>query len=315
MGRSGPRRKTGCLTCRRRKVRCDEAKPICAHCTRLRLQCVYKSNTTVPDGRRVEKRAPSIAASSASSSASDPTTFFSTVLQLEVQGSESLLPTFTCGTSSYGQDLPGQFDMGSFIGGITSELEQRQHGLNLTSGTSNQTSPASLSPFPFPDEDAHANGRRSTLPPDATINSPRSPIAAVPSTGADCPILDIWSVAKAAYEEQLLQHFLVIESPPAIFTPLDVEWKFVKKPLLALAREFNPLMQAIYCFSDIHKSKHEGRAWRSAPFYYRLASAEIQSRIIDDVTEGVLKKVFAAVFLLMFAEVRSCAYFLRCQAN
>ncbi|PWY67211.1 hypothetical protein BO70DRAFT_374636 [Aspergillus heteromorphus CBS 117.55] len=45
-GRSGPRRRTGCLTCRLRKVRCDEAKPTCANCTRLRLSCSYK--TIVP---------------------------------------------------------------------------------------------------------------------------------------------------------------------------------------------------------------------------------------------------------------------------
>lgn len=192
--------------------------------------------------------------------------------------------------------------MGDFIGGITSELQRKQHGLSIGQ-TYNHTSPASLSPFPFADEDAQTNGRRSTLSPDDTLNSSRSPVVAVSSTEADRPILDIWSASKASYEEQLLQHFLVIESPPAIFAPLDVEWKFVKQPLLALAREFDPLMQAIYCFADVHKSKNEGRAWKSAPFYYRLASAEIQSRIIDDVTDSILKKVFAAVFLLMFAEV------------
>ena len=40
-GRSGPKRKTGCSTCRRRKVRCDEARPSCQNCLRLRLDCGY----------------------------------------------------------------------------------------------------------------------------------------------------------------------------------------------------------------------------------------------------------------------------------
>ncbi|KAH9204654.1 hypothetical protein DL95DRAFT_280686, partial [Leptodontidium sp. 2 PMI_412] len=31
----------GCLTCRKRKVKCDEAKPICGRCQRLRRECTW----------------------------------------------------------------------------------------------------------------------------------------------------------------------------------------------------------------------------------------------------------------------------------
>ena len=34
--------RSGCLTCRSRKVRCDEIRPICHNCTRLKRVCVYK---------------------------------------------------------------------------------------------------------------------------------------------------------------------------------------------------------------------------------------------------------------------------------
>ncbi|KIW77627.1 hypothetical protein Z517_07459 [Fonsecaea pedrosoi CBS 271.37] len=34
--------RSGCLTCRGRKVKCDEAKPACDNCTRLERRCVYK---------------------------------------------------------------------------------------------------------------------------------------------------------------------------------------------------------------------------------------------------------------------------------
>ncbi|EGX89698.1 Fungal transcriptional regulatory protein [Cordyceps militaris CM01] len=37
--RWAPRGKTGCVTCRRRKVRCDEAKPICDNCVATRRYC------------------------------------------------------------------------------------------------------------------------------------------------------------------------------------------------------------------------------------------------------------------------------------
>ncbi|KAJ5965214.1 uncharacterized protein N7479_005090 [Penicillium vulpinum] len=40
-GRNGPRSKSGCTTCRRRKVKCGEEKPSCARCSSLRLNCEW----------------------------------------------------------------------------------------------------------------------------------------------------------------------------------------------------------------------------------------------------------------------------------
>jgi hypothetical protein len=53
---SGPvrrpaRSKTGCLTCRTRKVRCDEIRPRCSHCERLNLECKWKTSTGKSDAR------------------------------------------------------------------------------------------------------------------------------------------------------------------------------------------------------------------------------------------------------------------------
>ncbi|KAJ5503761.1 hypothetical protein N7463_006635 [Penicillium fimorum] len=40
----GPRSRNGCLTCKRRKVRCNERRPRCYHCQRLNLVCDWKTN-------------------------------------------------------------------------------------------------------------------------------------------------------------------------------------------------------------------------------------------------------------------------------
>lgn len=37
-----PRSRNGCLTCKGRKVRCNERRPRCYHCQRLNLECVWK---------------------------------------------------------------------------------------------------------------------------------------------------------------------------------------------------------------------------------------------------------------------------------
>jgi hypothetical protein len=42
------RSRTGCLTCKRRKVRCNEQRPLCHHCRRLNLDCVWKDQRPSP---------------------------------------------------------------------------------------------------------------------------------------------------------------------------------------------------------------------------------------------------------------------------
>ncbi|KAL7924542.1 hypothetical protein ACQKWADRAFT_319580 [Trichoderma austrokoningii] len=63
LGRSGPRSKNGCSTCRLRRVRCDERRPTCGHCDRLKLECNYQP----PRPRRSQRRPPSPEDSSVSS--------------------------------------------------------------------------------------------------------------------------------------------------------------------------------------------------------------------------------------------------------
>jgi hypothetical protein len=41
-GRSAPRSRNGCLMCKQRRVRCDERRPVCGHCTRLELECIFR---------------------------------------------------------------------------------------------------------------------------------------------------------------------------------------------------------------------------------------------------------------------------------
>ncbi|KAI2623113.1 hypothetical protein GGR54DRAFT_37143 [Hypoxylon sp. NC1633] len=51
------RSRTGCVTCRGRKVRCDEQHPVCHACTRLRLNCRYFSEEETAQLTRKTSRA------------------------------------------------------------------------------------------------------------------------------------------------------------------------------------------------------------------------------------------------------------------
>ncbi|KFY11016.1 hypothetical protein V492_04731 [Pseudogymnoascus sp. VKM F-4246] len=48
LGRNAPRSKTGCNTCLKRKIKCDEQKPKCRRCTTLEVGCEWTSRTRKP---------------------------------------------------------------------------------------------------------------------------------------------------------------------------------------------------------------------------------------------------------------------------
>ncbi|TDZ15340.1 Sterol uptake control protein 2 [Colletotrichum orbiculare MAFF 240422] len=66
-GRSGPRSRRGCWTCRTKKVKCDEQRPNCHRCTRLRLLCDYAPRVRLTK-RATSRKDPFGSASSSSSS-------------------------------------------------------------------------------------------------------------------------------------------------------------------------------------------------------------------------------------------------------
>lgn len=346
-GRSGPRRRTGCLTCRARKVRCDEAKPSCANCDRLRLRCVYKPPIALGDSWATSdsprqsnhssahpvQTSPSPAVSNISASVSAPSAatvaavaaaanesdrspdlnFFNTVLRSDDRHRTIPAPTTPIRSLHTNPDpypeLGGPFDMLGFMGGITSELEQKH--LDLTSGLAGFTNnPVAQSLSLLTGEDT-GTGEEGQFPPNR-----RSPL----SPDGSSSIVDGMSIGSASdaattrgswsdpgttsYEEQLLQHFLVSDPPAGVFAPVSMEWKYVRPAVLAYGRDFSPLLNALYCYTDIHKAAtSEGKRWRWAQTYYRVASSEIQACLLGDVNEPTLVKVFAAVFFLMLSEV------------
>lgn len=57
--------RTGCKRCRERRVKCDEALPVCRNCSRLGLDCVYAPQKTSQSPQRVSSATPNQLATTA----------------------------------------------------------------------------------------------------------------------------------------------------------------------------------------------------------------------------------------------------------
>ncbi|KAL2821506.1 hypothetical protein BJX63DRAFT_218194 [Aspergillus granulosus] len=325
-GRSGPRRRTGCLTCRSRKVRCDEAKPNCAHCTRLRLQCVYRSVIISGDGvSEGPAQSRTRARSSTSSTTQDAEELESPRANVNGKENTKYLHTLVrpdeqvgvgLGAGQFRHDLPPPpqqqhqqqhhtlspggppaqefsipFDMLGFIGEITSDFQQKHQDL---------TNRAAIAPSPRAtaeiDGGIFQDERQMVWGPGGMGN-----MGILPDTDAHPP--QQYLSGGEVWEEQLLEHFRKSKPPPTIFGPVCLEWEYVKDTILVQSGDCQLLLLAIYCYSDIHKAWVEGTQWKFGPTYHIKASEEIQTCLLGDMSEVLLKRIFASVLLLMLAEL------------
>ncbi|KAE8411441.1 fungal-specific transcription factor domain-containing protein [Aspergillus pseudocaelatus] len=320
-GRSGPRRRTGCLTCRARKVRCDEAKPTCANCTRLRLQCIYKTIVPGTTSRRSIQRIPQVPQQTFTIDPA-PThvpdrldvNYFDTVLQpreLRPRRASHILPHQVVDhtlppTSVSVPDFPS-FDMLGFIGEITSDFEQKH--LDLTNGVSAFTlTSEALSPT----TPGHVGGSNQIVQqPTWTVDTSPETLPSPSDSQSDgvqnvlSGDRSIWPETRQTYEERLLSHFAEIDPPPTTFGSIALEWNYVRNVIISHSGDTSCLLNALYCYSDIHKSMGEGKRWRAAPVYHRQASSEIQSCVTESMDDSLLKRTLTAVFLLILSELVS----------
>lgn len=253
--------------------------------------------------------AAAVAAAANASQRSPDVNFFNTVLRSDdnhrtIPATATPIRRLPGDSQSYPPEFGGPFDMLGFMGGITSELEQKH--LDLTSSLAGFTgSPQSLQAGLAVNSTEGAQfGAEGRSPITSDASNSLVDGVSIGSASDAAPTRGSWSdPGNTSYEEQLLQHFLAAEPPAAIFGPVNMEWKYVRPSVLAHARDFSPLLNAVYCYSDVHKAVLEGKRWRWAPTYYRAASSEMQACLLGDVTDSTLVKVMAAVFFLMLSEV------------
>lgn len=287
-GRSGPKRKTGCLTCRRRKVRCDEAKPICANCIRLRLDCGYVKGMA-------KQESPSSPPSTISTGANQVDD-----RQAQSASSQTGLPDFYRASSI--QNPPAmpppmyanQNQLWSFDGISApvysqpfqdiffSSLDSFNVGLDFTN------SDAFLGPELYPGPNGLATNKFSN----------------------DSPDLESTSTSENSDErrKRLIEHFVRSANPVSVILPTHTEWTSACRSLLAMANESAFLLSAICALAALHLyiTKDEdslNEAWQQYKSSSRSVNAVMEHPNVDD---RQLKQAFATIFLLTHVEVSLC---------
>ncbi|KAK2806917.1 hypothetical protein FQN51_005717 [Onygenales sp. PD_10] len=102
-----PRSRTGCWTCRSRKVKCDEGHPTCGQCTRLGHDCDYSPRLSFRDDTaRVKERMQDV--STAGNAVWDPTSPGLAASSPNSSAGGDALPPFAFLTSDYEREMKAE---------------------------------------------------------------------------------------------------------------------------------------------------------------------------------------------------------------
>ncbi|KAL7788952.1 hypothetical protein V8C37DRAFT_387356 [Trichoderma ceciliae] len=275
--------RSGCLTCRSRKVKCDELRPVCHNCTRLKRRCVYKPRKS----RQNHK----------------PASQTPEQQQLTPDGSIS-----TSGSSgqpaeveSASQQYPSPFSEGQ--DGVLAEAFPLDGGGNIVGDSTKN-------PFLSPDSsivDITARLEKALRRQDA-ISSTSDLVEfelASPSTLISRDIELTTTMDVLAIREEPLQpsfsFFVARVDCPAI-TPFDgINWRRVKAKVADIGLSNEAVAQAIVALSTLYKGQTYGLPLSKAMCLYKSAKSAYE-KLVDDDTQ-TFDVILVATFLLCLFEI------------
>lgn len=272
-----PRSKNGCVTCRRRRVRCNERKPRCSHCERLNLQCAWRP------------RPPDTAGSSSTLPPRVPSGF----VPLDDAQTQSAEPVSL------------DWDFNDLIWHDTSALDPSTADW-FAVGDPGDT-------FAAPDHAARSgqvqhSSTHSTSAVQTDFAVSRSYAA---STGSHQPNIDASSPASSVDGggHALVEHFLASDVPP-ILASIEVgpRWTSTKMLFASLASQSSMVRHAITAFSALQLEAQNPAVRSEHRILYSKASRQLSSYITSAQTEPgkvapELSSALAAAFFLAYADL------------
>ncbi|KAH0527502.1 hypothetical protein TsFJ059_002502 [Trichoderma semiorbis] len=274
--RAGPARRynrsrCGCLTCKRRKVKCDEQRPRCSHCERLNLECKWRPH-----------HAPTLSKQRQDANGESGTS--SNQLTLSPSGTDRS-PT-TSGLRTL-QAMDEVFDYASFMWDPGSSLWQQESPDMATSMVINTN---------IIEPTAYINRHMDPL----IINS-YSDTATIQENGDQT--LD---QSSSATSERLMEFFAKSATPPILAgVESQRKWFSIRQGLVSMSKSSRVLRCAILAFSNTLLCR-SNMSWAFADQnHYEEATMEVEAQDPDSFNEHSLARecLLAALFFLSYVGI------------
>ena len=270
--------RSGCLTCRSRKVKCDEKRPICDNCTRLKRDCAYKprksqqSYVTILSPQNSTSNE-SIGASGTKTLPEASTTFQHLLCSPTEEENCAFANTLAL---SHATDTSRNFVQDSFLfpdgslAGFTAHLDHARRRQNELSITIN-------------DAEFDAASTATLISRDIKITTTMDKLT-----------------ARAVGLQPSFSFFVESVDCPSI-TPYDgVNWRFMKLEVVELAKSNSGVSSAVLAVSALHKAHLYGLPLCKALSLYRASRSAYEKLLTDAAKE--FDTILAATFLLCLFE-------------
>ncbi|PON21659.1 hypothetical protein TGAM01_v209397 [Trichoderma gamsii] len=273
--RAGPTRRynrsrCGCLTCKRRKVKCDEQRPRCSHCERLNLECKWRplhavalsKQRTDTNGERP-------------TGDGQPITSPSTERSPTVSGLRTL------------QAMDEVFDYASFMWDPSSSLWQ-QESPDMTTTIALEANLIGSGSF----MNRHADPLTiNTYPNSTAIQEDGDQLIGQNLSGSS---------------EKLMEFFIKSAIPPIIAgVESQRKWSSIRQGLVAMSKSSRVLRCAILAFSNTLLCRSNPSWAIDDQNHYQEAVIEVETHDPDSLSEHSLARecLLAALFFLSYVDI------------
>lgn len=269
--------RSGCLTCRARKVKCDELRPICRNCTRLKRRCVFKPRKS-----------------------------------RQLYGPSSQLTQDTSASSSASKQ-PAEVEEAASQP-YPSPLSEEQDGVVLTEGlpldgNGSIVIDAAKNPFLSPDSsivDVTARLERAlrrssaiSSTSDSAEFEPASPSTLISRDIELTTTMDVLAIREVPLQPSF--SYFVDTVDCHTITPFDgVNWRRMKADVAGVGMSIEAVAQAIVALSTLHKGLAYGLPLAKSMCLYQSAKSAY-AKLLDDAAQD-FDAVLIATFLLCLFE-------------
>ncbi|KAK1960003.1 hypothetical protein LY78DRAFT_619176 [Colletotrichum sublineola] len=292
--RRSVRSREGCLTCKRRKVKCDESRPRCSHCERLNLECKWRPQSSAAAahsmlaaaGSSGSGRSPAMPSHATDASVSPAASVFQ-----PVQAVDEIFDyaSFMWDAGDAWQQVNPESGQHMSLGG---QVLRSQYSSQPLGGRQPQSMSSPPNHLGFPDRTAMDSLPGSSSVPDASSQPEQTMTMQDPTE-----------------DDRLMDYFSRVVVPPILAeVETQKKWLAIRQVVVDMAGASQMVKWSALAFSNLMLSRREG-AWLTSPEdHYQKAVSEVaacgdESSPAIDNPGSRREHLLATLFFLSYVDI------------